>query len=73
VIPSQAVQTGQKGQFVFVVKPDMTAEIRPVTVERRLDGESVVKGVEAGETVVTDGQINLVSGTSVQIKNEAQK
>jgi multidrug efflux system membrane fusion protein len=73
VIPSQAVLTSQTGQHVFIVKTDMTVEIRPVTVERRLDGRLVVKGVEAGETIVTDGQINLVEGTSVQIKNEAQK
>ncbi len=72
VVPSQAVQTSQKGQFVYVVKSDMTVEMRPVTVERRLDGDSVVKGVEAGETVVTDGHINLVPGAKVQIKNEAQ-
>jgi membrane fusion protein, multidrug efflux system len=73
VVPSQAVQTSQKGQFVYVVKPDMTVEQRPVTVERRLDGESVLKGVDAGETVVTDGQINLVPGATVQIKDAEQK
>jgi multidrug efflux system membrane fusion protein len=72
VVPSQAVQTSQKGQFVYVVKSDMKVEMRPVTVERRLDGDSVVKGVEAGETVVTDGHINLVPEVKVQIKNAEQ-
>src|SRR5258708_25502990 len=43
VIPSQAVQTGQQGQFVFVVKPDNTADMRPVTVKRTVGPESVVE------------------------------
>jgi len=73
VIPSQAVQTSQKGQFVFVIKSDMTVEQTPVTVERRLDGESVVKGLDVNDSVVTDGQINLVPGASVQIKGEEQQ
>jgi multidrug efflux system membrane fusion protein len=73
VIPSQAVQTSQNGQFVFIVKSDQTVEQRPVTIERRINNETVVKGLEAGEIVVTDGQLNLVPGAKVQIKNPAQK
>jgi multidrug efflux system membrane fusion protein len=73
VIPSQAVQTSQNGQFVFIVKSDQTVEQRPVTIERRTNNETVVKGLEAGEIVVTDGQLNLVPGAKVQIKNPAQK
>jgi multidrug efflux system membrane fusion protein len=73
VIPSQAIQTSQKGDFVFVVKSDQTAEQRPVTVERRINNETVVKGLEAGEIVVTDGQLNLVNGVKVQAKNPVQK
>ncbi len=70
LVPSQAIQTGQQGQFVFVVKPDLTAETRPVVVGRSMDGEVVVKqGVKAGEIVVTDGQLRLVPGAKVEIKN----
>jgi len=56
VIPTQAIQTGQNGQYVFVVKPDETVEPRPVTVHGTLDGETVVeRGIQASERVVTDG------------------
>jgi multidrug efflux system membrane fusion protein len=67
VIPSQAVQVGQDGQFVFVVKPDSTVEQRPVTLAQRF-GEIVVidKGLTPGETVVTEGQLRLEQGTKVQ-------
>ena len=68
VVPSQAIQNGQQGQFVYVVKEDNTAEVRPVTVQRTANNSSVVEGVEPGETVVTDGQLRLVAGTKVQIK-----
>ena len=70
VVPSQAIQTGQSGQFVFVINPDLTAQTRPVVVGRSMDGEVVVKqGVKAGEIVVTDGQLRLVPGAKVEIKN----
>jgi multidrug efflux system membrane fusion protein len=67
VIPSVAVQVGQDGQFVFVVKQDMTVEQRPITVAQRF-GEIVVvgKGLTPGETVVTEGQLRLEHGTKVQ-------
>lgn len=69
VVPSQAIQTGQAGQFVFVINPDLTAETRPVVVGRSMDGEVVVKqGVKAGEIVVTDGQLRLVPGAKVEVK-----
>jgi membrane fusion protein, multidrug efflux system len=69
VVPSQAIQTGQQGSFVFVVKPDQTVESRPVAVERTLGNETVVRaGVEPGEQVVTQGQIRLVSGAKVQVR-----
>jgi multidrug efflux system membrane fusion protein len=71
VVPSQAIQTGQEGQFVFVVKPDLTAETRPVVVERNFNGESVLKdGLQPGEKVVTDGQLRLFPGARVEIKNQ---
>ena len=73
VVPSQAVQTGQSGVYVFVIKKDMTVESRPVVVARSLDGESVIgKGLEPGEKVVTDGQIRLVPGAKVEIKTPAE-
>jgi multidrug efflux system membrane fusion protein len=69
VVPTQAVQAGQAGMFVFVVKPDRTVEARPVVVGEDVDGHVVVeKGLEAGETVVTDGQIRLVPGARVELK-----
>ena len=70
IVPSQAVQTGQNGQFVYIVKPDQTAEERPVTVGITYQGETVVQsGLQAGETVVTDGQLRLAPGTKVNIKS----
>ena len=72
VVPSAAVQSGQQGSYVFVVKPDNTAEFRLVQVGRtRGDDTIVTKGLAAGETVVTDGQIRLVAGTRVSIKQPA--
>ena len=72
VIPSQAIQTGQQGQYVYVLRPDSTVESRPVTAGRRIGAETVIeKGVAPGDKVVTDGQLRLVSGTRVQVKNAA--
>ena len=74
IVPSQAIQTGMEGLYVFVVKPDMKAENRPVTVGRSLDGFTVIeKGLKGGEMVVTDGQFQLVSGTLVQIKKGLER
>jgi membrane fusion protein, multidrug efflux system len=73
VVPSQALQNGQQGQFVFVIKSDMTVETRPVTIDRSTDGQAVIaKGLAAGEQVVTDGQLRLVPGISkVELKQVA--
>jgi multidrug efflux system membrane fusion protein len=69
VVPTQAVQAGQQGPFVFVVKADSTVESRPVKVGRRLAREVVVEqGLKGGERVVTDGQLRLVPGARVEIK-----
>jgi multidrug efflux system membrane fusion protein len=69
VVPAPAIQTGQSGTFVFVVRKDLTVEARPVVAAEELDGEVVVeKGIEAGERVVTDGQIRLVPGAKVELK-----
>jgi multidrug efflux system membrane fusion protein len=70
VVPSQAVQTGQKGDFIYVVKSDSSVEQRPVKVARTVGQSSVISnGIEAGETVVTDGQLRLIPGIKVQIMN----
>jgi len=69
LVPTQAVQAGQQGPYVFVVRPDLTVESRPVKVGRRLSRELVIEqGVKAGEQVVTDGQLRLVPGARVEIK-----
>ena len=68
-VPSRAVQTGQSGQFVYVVNSDQTVEARPVTVKRTINNQTVLEGVKAGEVVVTDGQLRLAPGAKVQIKN----
>ena len=71
VVPSPAVQTGQAGQYVFVVKQDITVEYRPVVVASSIGNETVIqKGVAAGETVVTDGQLRLVPGMKVAVKKQ---
>ncbi|MEH1837583.1 MAG: efflux RND transporter periplasmic adaptor subunit [Nostoc sp.] len=70
-VPSQAVQSGQQGQFLYVVKPDKTAEMRSIKVGDTVGNETVIKqGLNPGEQVVTDGQFNLVPGATVQVKPE---
>ena len=70
LVPSQAVQTGQSGNYVFVVGPDMTVQIRTVTPGETMDGNTVIeRGLKAQETVVTDGQMLLVPGAKVRIKS----
>ena len=70
VVPTQAIQTGQQGSYVFVIKPDLSAEARPVKVERNIGNLAVIEsGLNAGERVVTDGQIRLVPGSKVEIKS----
>jgi multidrug efflux system membrane fusion protein len=73
LVPSQAVQNGQAGQYVFVVKSDSTVESRAVTVSRTLDQQSVISsGLAAGETVVTDGQLRLAPGAKVRVVSATQ-
>jgi membrane fusion protein, multidrug efflux system len=67
-VAAEAVQAGQSSPFVFVVKPDMTAELRPVKVDRVVNGEAVIaEGLNPDETVVTDGQLRLSDGTKLSI------
>ncbi len=72
VVPSQAVQVGQDSTFVYVVKQDMAAEVRKVKTGTTFDNMTVIEqGLEAGEQVVTDGQLRLVPGIKVQAKSES--
>jgi membrane fusion protein, multidrug efflux system len=73
VVPSQAVQTGQEGLFVYIVKPDQTVDIRPVRAGQRAGDETVIEdGVQPGETVVTEGTLRLVAGSRVQLRERGQ-
>jgi membrane fusion protein, multidrug efflux system len=66
LVPSGAVQIGQNGPYVFVVKPDSTLELRPVKPGQRQDDLTVVSdGLKPGETVVVSGQLQLAPGTKV--------
>ena len=68
-VASSALQTSQAGQYVYVVKSDKTAEFRPVVVERLAGADAVIaKGLMAGETVVVDGQLRVLPGKPVDIK-----
>jgi multidrug efflux system membrane fusion protein len=67
VVPSEAVQPGPRGQVVYVVKSDQTVDLRPVTVGVTRGSKVVIdKGVENGETVVTDGQLRLFPGAKIR-------
>jgi multidrug efflux system membrane fusion protein len=75
VVPTTAVQNGQQGTYVFVVKGDSTVELRPVKVSRAAGAETVVRsGLAAGETVVTEGQLRLVPGVRITARaGQAEK
>ncbi len=69
LVPSQAIQTGMDGSYVFVVDKNMKVHTQPVVIGQNYDGQTVVEsGLKSGETVVTDGQLRLVPGASVTIK-----
>jgi membrane fusion protein, multidrug efflux system len=74
VVPSEAVQAGQEGDHVFIVKPDMTVDVRQVKVGQTVNGQTeVLQGLSAGETVVTDGQVRLVPETKVYFTKSLMK
>ena len=69
VVPARAVQVGQRGQYVYVVKQGNSVEMRPVAVFRTIDQDAIIdRGLSAGETVVTDGQLRLTPKSKVEIK-----
>src|ERR1017187_4618557 len=70
VVPNQAIQTGQSGSFIYVVKEDKTVETRPVVAGARVGQDMVVdQGISAGETVVIEGQLRLAPGSKVVIRD----
>jgi multidrug efflux system membrane fusion protein len=71
VIPNQAVQSGQDGTFVYIVKPDNRVDVRPVTTAQRIGEETVVeRGLQPGETVVTEGTLRLVPGSRISVRDQ---
>ena len=74
LVPSSAVQIGQNGPYVFVVKEDSTLDLRQVKPGQVHGDETViVEGVRPGETVVTSGQLQLAPGAKVIVKEDAAK
>ncbi len=72
VVPSQALQTGQQGRYVFVVNSDQTVELRNVTVARTAGEKTVIaSGLTPGEIIVTDGQLRLRPGSKIKATNDA--
>ncbi|MDQ7838976.1 MAG: efflux RND transporter periplasmic adaptor subunit [Thermodesulfobacteriota bacterium] len=68
IVPSHAVQAGQQGPFVFVVRPDLIAEVRLIVVGRTLGEKTVIdKGIKPGEWIVTDGHLKLFPGAKVKL------
>ncbi|UBF30035.1 efflux RND transporter periplasmic adaptor subunit (plasmid) [Kovacikia minuta CCNUW1] len=73
VVPAPAVQSGQKGSFVYVIKPDHTVDLRLVKVGQTIANQTMIQsGVQAGDRVVVDGQFNLAPGAKVQEKTAGQ-
>jgi multidrug efflux system membrane fusion protein len=69
LVPNQAVQSGQEGTFVYIVKEDQRVDVRPVVTAQRVGEETVIeRGLEPGETVVTEGTLRLVPGARIQVR-----
>ncbi len=69
VVPTQAVQTGQQGQYVLVVKADNSAETRNIVLDRVVEGQAVVRqGLAPGEVVITDGHLRVTPGAKVDAR-----
>ncbi len=69
LVPSQAVETGQDGQYLYVVKSDLKVEMRKVVAGDAIDGKTVIeRGLKPGERVVTDGQLRLIPGVTVRLR-----
>ena len=73
VVPNEAIQTGQNGTFVYVVKPNRSVEVRPVVTSLRVSQDMVVdKGLAAGEIVVTEGQLRLAPDSRVAVRGQGR-
>lgn len=73
LVPTEAVQTSQEGHFVFVIDKDMKAQPHPVVAGPAIGDETVIeRGIAAGATVVTDGQLRLMPGATVRIKDSLE-
>lgn len=71
-VPTEAIQQGQEGDYVFVVQPDQSVAVRPVTTGSGYQGITAIsQGLSPGETVVTEGQLRLVPGARVQPQSAA--
>jgi multidrug efflux system membrane fusion protein len=74
VVPSQAVQDGQQGPFVFVLNPDSTVRVQQIKVARVSGNYSVIsEGLQAGDKVVTDGHLQLTAGSKVKLKDKSSQ
>ena len=72
VVPSAAIQAGPNGPYVFLIRPDSTAELRLVQINRTLNDRTVIAGgLAAGDRVVVDGQMRLGNGTRVTVQGPA--
>jgi len=70
VVPAHSIITTQEGSYVYVVKANKNVEQRTVVPNRTIDNDTVVdKGLQPGEVIVTDGQVNLVPGAKIEVKN----
>jgi multidrug efflux system membrane fusion protein len=70
VIPSAALQTGQNGTYVYVVEQDLTAHVQPIQIARTMGDEVVIaSGLQPGQRVVTDGQLQVIPDKKVSIKS----
>ncbi|MCE3235040.1 MAG: efflux transporter, family, subunit [Vampirovibrio sp.] len=70
VIPLQAIQSGQQGDYVYVAQDNMTAQMRPVVVDRIVENLAVIRsGLQPGERIVTDGQFQLTPGSPIKVKS----
>jgi multidrug efflux system membrane fusion protein len=68
LVPSRAVQTGRDEKYVFIIRDDNIAETRKVVVRATAGPDTVIEqGLQAGERVVTDGQVRLLTGSKVEI------
>ena len=70
VVPAHSIVTTQEGSYVYVVKANNSVEQRTIVPNRTIDNDTVVdKGLQPGEVIVLDGQVNLVPGAKIEVKN----